>query len=731
MTYNPPALERALGSLLEGAGRTVVLSGPPGSAKTEILGEIRERLSEIDAALIEVRGVRDERAVGGALVSHLWDAYRAGPVAPLVPTDDPSEEAEAESPAPTAVRGGTPRRGRRGSSPARAALAVSADEFWARLTKDLHDQLFEGPLVLLIDDAVAIDHESREFLLLLAERIRWRPVLLLLSLDSGSPAVELWNERLVGRPDVEWIPAGSDPLDPAEAQRARAAMKGLPLEVQSLIRTAILLEGQATSITLSRAEKISPSQTAEAIRKATNAKVLRLREDKVGLVSERWGPAILEGINPEERRQLHSRIASALLALHPEPTLDQRVQIARHKVASRRDAETLWFLNTCAEELEKAGRFDEAVEMLDGAILCSADIAGEARLGIEASIRVLRTRVLVFTGRLESVERELRESLPLAIQAHLNPERIEDLAAALLPALRVAGPRPALLSDLAEIADRLRDAGAPSAELCVTAALTELHFDQGRIGKARSELVRVLQMARPISVGPGRAMVLITAAGGLLMGDADEREVASKCMDAARALLAGLQRPRLQLYADEIDARILASRGERNASLAVLDRAILAAEKNHLRPSELLLRLDAIELLFQSAADDSKLGPALERARFLADTLRLLPPSPALLHLLLLEGRWASQHEDASGACDRWIAVADLTAAYTPLPLRSEAWLRLAELAGAAESPPESKAYRESLGSAKMRQQFHAVWTPRHDALAGPPTAPDRAAEPQ
>ena len=149
----------------------------------------------------------------------------------------------------------------------------------------------------------------------------------------------------------------------------------------------------------------------------------------------------------------------------------------------------------------------------------------------------------------------------MASLARLSRERLEELLQSVVPALRIAGPRPTLMNDLAELADRFHDSEAFAAEMLAILVLTEGDLQRGRMDKAREEADRVSRIARELPRGPMQAVALLCVAEPLVEGSEAERRIATRCIRSARALLAGHRRPDLQLYADEVHARRLVARG--------------------------------------------------------------------------------------------------------------------------------------------------------------------------
>ncbi|MCI4346823.1 MAG: ATP-binding protein [Thermoplasmata archaeon] len=701
---------RALAGLSEGCGRTIVIAGPPESGKSELLTLLRDRFAEAGTRIIEVAGSYRERTVSSAVSARILSEYeRVAASEPSASSDSDSREVTpwAMSYAPLVPLASSSVS--RHHAAGRGLESVPVDAFWARFTEDQRAST-RPALAVVVDDGSLVDTESREFLSGLSGRTRFGPLLLLIALDSSNPAHSLWEEAFTGHPEVDWIRTVHTPTDLRDTQRVRNLLKGLPPASTALVRYTALLGGSASQVTLGRIGRMGLTQVAEALVAPAEAGLLRTRGDRVALIGEAGPRMILGTVTEEERRELHGRVSDALLALHPEPTLEQRLEISEHIAERDKGPTTVRFLAEVAQELERLQRYDLAELHISRAIACASGLASDARILLEAPLRVARTRVLVFAGRLAEAERELRESIGLAVLAQLPAEQLEELAESLFPALRVAGPRPALVTELTELADRLHQREAYAAEMYLLAALTEAHLARTRSDKAREEGARVSRLARLVPGTPVQALALLTVAAPLLEGTEDERRIATKCLRSARAILAASRRPVLQLYADEVHARRLLLRGERAAALTLHERAAPVGQRAHLPALELFHQLGIASTLIEGPADP-RTAKALHASRQLAEQLHLIPPSPALLRLALVEGIGFTHADNASEARLRWGFVADLSAT-VPVPYRAEAWLRLADLELREGNHERAHAYLERLEQPATLRELRLDWAP-------------------
>lgn len=708
------SLLRSVSGLADGSGRTVAIAGPPGSGKSELLGQFRARLAESRARVLEVRGSYRDRSVPYALAARIQEEYErrsaeeppeasTGEAIPVDRVDVPAWAYVPPSDAPMVSR-------QRLQAMGRGASAVRPEEFWTRFSAEVARP--EGrSLGLLIDDASLADHDSRDFLLYLSARARLRPMLLVLVLDNSLPAYGLWDDQLSRRSDVDWVRLTAVRPDLRDASRVRSLIRSLPFAGQALVRYTALLGGTTTAIALGRVTRTGLHQVTDALQAPLAANLLRLRGDRITLGTESWLPLVLDTIPESDRRDMHGKVAGALQALYPEATLERQCEIALHLYEHGKDLEALRALVPAASRLEQELRFDDAEAYLERAIACAASLATDDRLGMEASLRIARMRLLVLTGRLPEAEREFRESFSMALLARLSRERLEELFQSVSPALRVAGPRSAFATDLAELADRLHAADALVAEMLAIGILIEYDLQLGRIDKAREESTRVSRIARVLPRGPMQAMALLCVAAPLIEGTEEERRVAAKCIRSARAILATYRQPALQLYADELHARRLVSRGERSAAITLHEQAIPVAQRAKVLPYELIHQVALASILVDERSD-ARLPVALARARELCDRMHLLAPSGPFLALTLLEGRWSARADRPETARDLWGAVGAMRSSAVPVPYRAEAWLRLADLELTQQHPAAAQDYLNRLESPETLRGLRLDWAP-------------------
>ncbi len=699
---------RSLAGLSEGTGRTVVIVGPPGSGKSRVLASLRGRLEQQGCRVLELAGAYRDRGVPQSTAARILDEYlrirseEPGPGGSVAP-------AEGALPwgVPPLATSVVPSR-QRLQLVGRRSTEVRPEDLWDRFEEESRQSGFR-PLAILVDDAGLLDDESRSFLLALSQRARLRPLLVGIVLDESQPGYGPWDAELRKRTDVDRIRRPHTTLDPRDVQRLQADMRALPPSALELARYTALLGGNASQIALGRVGRGGHAQVVEGLQLLTRSNLLRLRGDRVRFATEGAFEVVADAIPEPERRAMHGRIADTLEAMHPEPTLDDRIQIAEHRYGHAKDAAALAALQEAARLLERQFRFDEAEGFLTEAIACAASLDSDDRLALEAALRVERSRLLVFAGRPEEAERQLRDSLGMAVLAKLSAERLEELVRGILPALWVVGARPTLATDLGEFADRLHTLDALGAEALVIAALAEFDLQRGHVDQARVESTRISRIARGLPPGPLQALALVTVAAALNEGSEDERRIGGKCLRSAQVILTRHRDLVVQLYGDLIQTRRLIARGEREVALSVHDQAVQVAQRAHLPPLELLHEVGVAGLLLDERPDP-RLGRALGRARELANLLHLVPPSGPLLGLQMLEGRYAARADRLGTARQMWSSVAEIRATSVPVSYRAEAWLRLADLELSQQRPSEAQAYLQQLERPETLRGLPVEW---------------------
>ncbi|HKS59984.1 MAG TPA: hypothetical protein VJS68_04325 [Thermoplasmata archaeon] len=687
-------LRRCLAGLRDGCGRTLVVAGPPYSGKSEILADLRHRVEGLHALVLELRGSYRDRAVPFAAITPLAEAYARArdrgsrqPPAPGEPKESPPAslafgfvptEDETLPPPSRAGRRRNPPRILYGPGRPRTPAVPSPAEFWDLVYADMR----EDPklrLALFVEDAGLFDAESREFLVELSDRARMAPFLISLALDSSLPGSSSWEEPLSGRGDVDWIRLVRSRPDPREVDHLRELFEPLPAAAQRSIGVVAILEGGASEVLVGRALNLNTSELADALFPAVDAGILRVANNRVQIAHDPWVAPSLELFGAPARREMERDIAQALEALNPEPTMTRRLEIGQHFFTWRHGIAALRALSEGADLAERAGSYDVAADALEKALACVNDLPVPERAANEAELQARRGRALLFAGLPEEGEQAVRAGFESALRSHANRERLEEMMLEALPALRLQGPRESMMAFLRELAQQARVARASSLEAMVGTLLSLLEIDRNRTTEAQDEAGRAVRASQAFPGSSAMGLALLAVANARVDGTEAERRVALRFVERARTTLSQLHRPELTLPIDEVQARLLAAAGDNAGAVRLHERSLPTAHRMSLAPLELYHHLHLAQVLMEGPRV-AGIPEELRKARGIVERLRLLPPSPALISLWLLEGRWSLVEGRLEEARLSFRAVLSHTNRDALPRWRIEALLRLAQL---------------------------------------------------
>ncbi len=719
----PPPVLRALEGIAEGSGRTVAITGPPLSGKTALLEELKGLLRARGARVVELRGSYRTRSVPyGGLDGLRPDAVPPG-LAPLAggrEDTDAEEEPDFALPPAPAVPYLTERlpRSRRGDRPrmtflgqpirGRSANEGDPDTYWREIVLEMRGPKGH-PVAILIEDGALFDSESREFVASLSKRARLRPLLIVIALDTSVPGFVAWEEAFLGRGDVDWVRFSESVPDAREAHRLKGIFDELPSISQRLAGYVALLGGSAGEVVLSRVSRLPFPQLTEAVLPASGVGLLKVQDGKVGIPHRAWIPLTADLLPEKQRREMELEIASALAALSPEPSLARRVEVAHHYLAGFPGPMALKHLLGAAEISLQLLAFDAAEELLSEAIGCLTSMPPVERDAVAPELRLLHARALFASGRLSEAESEVREGLDGAIRAKIRSETLTEWIEPLILVMRVIGPRPSLSTTVLELIERCHDAGMLDVEVLLEALVAEFHYERNWPEKARAESHRAALLARKLPEGHLQAVALLTVGLSRIEGSPEEQEVAERFLKAARLVLGRSRRWELDALAEDLEARLLEARGDAQRAREVRERSLPALERMHLLPLELSQQLGIAEILLDREGPRDVEIP-LKRAHEIVDTLHLLPPSPGLLRLWLLEGRWNAVQDLPDAARERWEAIVDLPGPASIPRIRAEATVRLALLEH-VHRPERGRALAEELRSRELLAALPAGWS--------------------
>ncbi len=719
----PTPVLRAVEGLTEHSGRTLAIVGPPLSGKSAILAELSSRLQPLGTRIIELRGSYRDREVPYAALEGLRPP-RPGVLATTPEEGDGGEQPDGLGSAvavpfgsDVAVPRGRRRRGERArwsilGTPVRSRSANEGDPeaYWDDLRAE-----FQGarahPVAILAEDAALFDPSSREFLVALSRRVRLRPLLLALALDSSVADSRLWEEPLFGRGDVDWVRLREAAPDAREMAHLRSVYLELPATAQRVVGILALLGGEATDVVLARAARLGMAQLGEAVAPASGLGLIRRHEGKVELVPRETASIVPRFLSEEANRRMHGEIADALTALSPEPTLGRRIEVARHLLIGAPGPSAIARLEEAAELSLRLSAYDTAVELLDDAVSCLGSVEEAARIAAEPRLRLLRAVALFRAGLPSEGESEAREGVEGAIRARLSAADLAERVEPLLFAMRAAGPRPSLTMTQLELAERCHEAGLTEVELEFETILADAYTERNQQDRARSAAVHAERIARPLAEPHLQAYGMLARGLVQIHGNPVEQEEAERYLRSARELFGTTRRWELDYMAGDLEARLLELRGQPDRALALRQQCVATLERERPRFVELAHRVGIAEILLDRGTT-SGLVPTLERAHAIAEALHLLPPSPAFLRLWLLEGRWNAIQGNGERARDCWQALADLPPAKAVPQVRAEALVRLALLERASDRPEVATGWEELLTSRETLTALPASWRP-------------------
>jgi tetratricopeptide (TPR) repeat protein len=750
----PSPVLRVVEGLSENSGRTIAVTGPPLSGKSAVLEDLRARLKARGTRVIELRGSYRGRTVpyGGldGLRSESLNPSEpstestapptdggtepegdlpmgAGPVIPYLSERLPrSRRSRGERPRVSFL--GQPVRGR-------SANEGNPDAYWREILPEFQGESAH-PVAILVEDASLFDTESRDFMIYLSQRARLRPLVIALALDTSVPGFVGWEEAFLGRGDVDWVRFSASGADPREAHRLKSVWDDLPSVTQRVAGFVALLGGSSGEVVLSRVARLNFPQLAEALLPATGVGLLKVQDGRVSIPHLAWTPLTVDLLPEATRKEMHLEIANALAALSPEPNLARRIEVARHYLSWYPGPMALRHLLDAAELGLEFSAFDTAEELLADSIGCLGSLPPSERDPLEPELRLLHAEALFAAGRLNEAESELREGVERALRVGVSAGSLAEWIEPLILSMRVVGPRPSLSTNLMELAERCHDVGMVELEVLFEAMIAEFHFERNLPEKAREESHRAARLARQLPDGHLQAVALLAVGLSRIEGTPEEQELAGRFLSAARTLLGRARRWELDYLAEDLEARLLEAKGDTAAAREIRERSLPGVRRAKLPAVELYHQLGIAEILLNRRTTKG-VDAALNRAREITELLHLVPPSPGLLRLWLLEGRQLALNDSTDAARDRWEAIAEEPAHASIPRLRVEAIVRLALMAYARRLPEDAEAWVQRLSVPETQSAIPPAWeawigdlerrAPQsdHGGAPLPPPAPD------
>ncbi|HTT46144.1 MAG TPA: ATP-binding protein [Thermoplasmata archaeon] len=692
---------RAIQGLAENSGRTLVIAGPPASGKTAVLEELKELLKSQGARIVELQGSYRGRSVpyGGLTGLRPEPATAAlGAVAssdPGVAVDENGDESLPLAVGPVvpyySERLPRSRRSRGGArstflgQPVRGRPANEGNPgaYWREILPEFRGE-GRHSVAILIEDAALFDTESRDFIVTLSQRARFRPLLIAITLDTSVPGYMPWEQAFSGRGDIDWVRFSTSAPDPREAHRLKAIWDDLPAVTQRVAGYVALLGGTSGEVVLSRVARLNFPQLAEAVLPATGVGLLKVQDGKVTIPHLAWISLCVDQLVEAQRKEMHLDIANALVALSHEPNFARRVEVARHYLSWYPGPMALRYLLEAAELGLEFFAYDTAEELLAESIGCLGTLPPTERDPLEPELRFLHAEALFCSGRVVEAETEMREGVDRAVQAGLSGGTIAEWLEPLILAMRVVGPRPSLSTTLVELAERCHEADLVEVEVLLEAMIAEFHYERNLRDEAREETHRAARLARKLPDGHLQAVALLAVGMSRVEGTPEEQELAAKFLRAARTLLGRARRWELDYLAEDVESRLFEARGDSNRAKELRERSLPGVQRAKLLTIELYHQLGIAEILLDRGTAKG-VDAALARARSISETLHLIPPSPGLLRLWLLEGRYHAINDAFDEARDRWEALIDEPPGDSIPRLRAEATVRLALMAYAQQ----------------------------------------------
>ncbi|MBJ7331171.1 MAG: AAA family ATPase [Solirubrobacteraceae bacterium] len=348
-------VDEMLASAAAGEGRFLLIEGPAGIGKSQVLAEVRRRAGS-RMRVLSARGGELEGAFPFGVVRQLFEAVVGDPELRPIALDGAAAPAGDVLGAPT----GNTQAGN-------ASFAVLHGLYW--LAQNLAD---DKPIVLTVDDVHWVDRPSLRYLAYLLRRLEGAPILVAATLRSSETGVDeallgeiaadpvaeplqpralsaeavavFVRERLGDEPDEEFAAAchratGGNPLllrqllvalaaDKVAPRADRASMvtevapravsrtvllrlARLPEEAGAVARATAVLGEQATPEAIAALAGIDATALGEVTRALVRAEILD-PEPPLGFVHPLVRDAIYQEISPAERELLHASAADAL-----------------------------------------------------------------------------------------------------------------------------------------------------------------------------------------------------------------------------------------------------------------------------------------------------------------------------------------------------------------------------------------------------------------------------------
>ncbi|MEV0606493.1 AAA family ATPase [Polymorphospora rubra] len=381
-------LDGALTECASGNGGAVTITGPVGSGKTALLRLAAQRATDAGFTFLSGKGSRAERALPMGLMGQVFGGAD-------LPDDAAAEVARLLDCRAMTAAAGHP-----------TAAEQPDARAWRGLTRVLLELAERTPLLIGIDDAHFADTESIQYLLYLLRRIDRARMLIVINESGGLRrswpmlAAELQshaNSRqlrlnllssagvataLARHPDLRgvapaaWheVSGGNPLLLNALIEDHRLGPGGAePVAGEAFAQAVLtcLYRGDESMLPVARGlavldEPATPRLLDELVQDVCTAPTGGLAAiTEIGILADgrfrhpRAASAVLDGMSPADRADLHERVAQ-LLYRNGAPALT----VARHKLAARR-AGAPWSVPLLQEAAEQALAADDTTAAMD------------------------------------------------------------------------------------------------------------------------------------------------------------------------------------------------------------------------------------------------------------------------------------------------------------------------------------------------------------------------------
>ena len=176
----PAAIDDCLARLSEGSGSVLLLQGPAGIGKTELLGALRERVAPLGLELLSAVGGELESDFPFGVARQLFEPMLAELAAPQRRSLFSGAAGLAQP--VFAIDPKAPADGGGDAVGADLTLATQHGLYWLASNRSE-----AGPLVIVVDDAQWADAASLSWLLYLARRLEGLPIALVVAHRGGEP----------------------------------------------------------------------------------------------------------------------------------------------------------------------------------------------------------------------------------------------------------------------------------------------------------------------------------------------------------------------------------------------------------------------------------------------------------------------------------------------------------------------------------------------------------------